>query len=160
MTSTALHRLHQRPRDAGAIVRLVLSWLLVAVLAVDLIASPLHAHRHDGEWSMAGALSASAAHPGGMHDPDRPDRVDAATPVDHDPPEFSHSISALRGAVQAMADVPSADETTATPFWSATAQQSPASNCAATVWPPDQHRAGSSAFRSLPPDGRAPPLHA
>jgi hypothetical protein len=148
--------LHQRPRDAGAIVRLVLSWLLVAVLAVDLIASPLHTHRHDGEWSIGGALSASAEHPGGLH---IPDKVHAATPVDHDPPGFSHSISALRGHVQAMAEVQSSDEAAAAPFWSVTAQR-PLADAAESPWPPDRHRAGSSAFRSLPPDGRAPPLHA
>ncbi|EWS61551.1 hypothetical protein Y694_00721 [Methylibium sp. T29-B] len=90
MTSRASHPLHQRPRDAGGIVRLVLSWLLVAVLAVDLIASPLHGHRHDGEWSIGGALSASAGHRNELHSPDK---VHAATPADHDAPEFSHSIS-------------------------------------------------------------------
>jgi len=156
MTPRALHPLHQRPRDAGAIVRLVLSWLLVAVLAVDLIASPLHDHRHDGEWSIGGALSASAVHRGELH---RQDKVHAATPADHDAPEFSHAISALRGQVQATADLPSSDEATTTPFWSVTAQR-PRADAAAAIWPPDRHRAGSSAFRSLPPDGRAPPLHA
>ncbi len=158
MTFQAAHPEHPRlhPRDAVAFVRLVLSWLLVAVLAVDLVASPLHAHRHDGEWSIAGALWASARHAGGLHGPDK---AHAATPVDHDAPGFSHSISVLRGHVQAMADVPSSDETAATPFWFVTAQHPPA-DAAATLWPPDRHRAGSSAFRSLPPNGRAPPLHA
>ena len=51
------------------------------------------------------------------------------------------------------------DEAAATPFWSVTAQR-PLSVAAAAIWPPDRHRAGSSAFRSLPPNGRAPPLRA
>lgn len=157
MTSEASRSKHQRPRDAVAFVRLVLSWMLVAVLAVDLIASPLHAHRHDGEWSSGGTLWAAAGHPDGLHSPGS---VHSPVYVDHDDaPGFSHSISALRGHAKGMADVRSLDETAVAPPWLVLALQTP-SGVASSTWPPDRPRAGSSAFKSLPPDGRAPPLHA
>lgn len=59
MTSTARQAEHRGPRGAVALVRLVLSWLLVAVLAVDLGTSPLHGHRHSGAWSAGGTLGVS-----------------------------------------------------------------------------------------------------
>lgn len=156
MTSTAHQSKHQRPRSAAALVRLVLSWLLVAVLAVDMVTSPLHAHHHDGEWSVGSALGASAEHPS-----DLLGLGSVGTPahVDHDEaPGISHSISALRSPAEVKAGVPPSDESTAATPWWVPALRLPG-GAAGTIWPPDRHRAGSSAFKSLPPHGRAPPLH-
>ena len=89
-------------------MRLVLSWLLVAVLAVDLVTSPLHAHRHDGEWSVGGTLSASTDHPGDVLGADHdgvPAHIDA-----HEATGISHSISALRSAATSTAAEPASDE--------------------------------------------------
>lgn len=157
MTSNALQPRHRGSRRALALVRLALSWLLVAVLAVDLVTSPLHAHRHNGEWSAGGALGVLPAHASGMHGP-----VSAvgASHVDHDDaPRFSHSIVALRAPVEVKADVQPLDDTPA-----AVPRYLPApwslSEAETLAWLPDRHRAGASAFRSLPPNGRAPPLRA
>lgn len=155
MTSNTRQPEHRDPHDALTLVRLVLSWLLVAVLAVDLATSPLHGHGHDGEWSAGGPLGAAHA-----NDIPGPGGADVPVHVEHDElPGFSHSIAALRSLVLVMAEVPPLDEVSVaapglvpTP-WSL-------GRAAAFVWPPDRHRAGSGAFRSLPPHGRAPPLHA
>ena len=159
MTSPALKPGSQRPRDAVALVRLVLSWLLVTVLAVDLVTSPLHAHRHDGEWSVGGTLPASTDHPG---DPLDADHVDVLAHIDndHQATGISHSISALRSAAESTAAEPTPDEPLAAfAAWLIPAPWSPGP-APAVVWPPDRQRAGSSVFKSLPPHGRAPPLHA
>jgi len=154
MTSTARQAEHRGPRGAVALVRLVLSWLLVAVLAVDLGTSPLHGHRHDGEWSAGGALVVSSAHAHVLH---APGSADLGTHVEHeDAPGLSHSISALRGPVEMMADVFPLDEGVVAAPWLGTEPRTPRG---AAAWPPDRPRAGASAFRSLPPNGRAPPLH-
>lgn len=158
MTSSAPKPQPPRLRNAVAVVRLVLSWLLVAVLAVDLVTSPLHAHRHDGEWSVGGTLSASTDHPGDVLGTDHdcvPAHID-----DHEATGISHSISALRSAATSTAAEPASDEPLATfSAWFIPAPWSPGP-AAAVVWPPDRQRAGSSVFKCLPPHGRAPPLHA
>lgn len=158
MTSSVPKPRPSRRRNAVALVRLVLSWLLVAVLAVDLVTSPLHAHRHDGEWSVGGALSSSTGHPG---DVVGADHVDVLAHIDdHEATGISHSISALRSGAQSTATEPRPDETLAAPAaWLIPAPWLPGPD-PAVVWPPDRHRAGSSAFKSLPPHGRAPPRHA
>lgn len=160
MPSQALQPRHPRPRDAVALVRLVLSWLLVAVLAIDLVTSPLHSHRHDGEWTAGATLLASSVHAG---DPLGAGGFDGSTHVDHDEaPGLSHSISALRSSAEGVPDVPAVDATSAAAPWFVAAPASPgaASATLALAWPPDRQRAGPPAFKSLPPHGRAPPLHA
>lgn len=162
---TALAARHQqrsprRPRGAAAWVRLLLNWLLLAVLALDLAGSPLHAHRHDGGFSLAGAAWAAAdphddvARAHAEHD------GAAEAHADHDDgAELSHSTVALRGQVLDLPDAPvvaTLCSTTPWPTFAATASTA----AVRLPWPPDRHRAGASAFRSLPPDGRAPPLHA
>ena len=150
MKSLAERAMHQSPRGPVACVRLLLNWLLVAVLAMDLAGSPLHTHGHDGEFSSAGTAWASAGH----HDGTAEVHADH-----HDGAAFSHSITALRGHVTDLPDAPTGADLDSAALW-------PVSDIAANAvavrlpWPPDRHRAGSSAFRSLPPDGRAPPLHA
>jgi hypothetical protein len=150
MKSLAEHAMHRSPRGPVACVRLLLNWLLVAVLALDLAGSPLHAHRHDGEFSSAGTAWASAGH----HADTAEAHVD-----DDDSAAFSHSITTLRGHVTDLPDAPTGAALVIATWWPV----SDAATSAVTVrlpWPPDRHRAGASAFRSLPPDGRAPPLHA
>lgn len=157
MTPTAQQPRHLRPRDAAALLRLLLSWLLVAVLAVDLVTSPLHAHRHDGEWSVGGTLVASVNHPSDLLGPAGVDILEHID--DHEAPGVSHSISALRSAAEVIAGDPASDEPSAPANGLIAAPWSPGP-APAVAWPPDRHRAGSSAFKSLPPHGRAPPLHA
>lgn len=158
MTSPAPKPRPPRPRDAVALVRLVLSWLLVAVLAVDLVTSPLHAHRHDGEWSVGATLSASTDHPGDLLGADH---VDVLAQIDdHEATGISHSISALRSAPEVTAGEPTPDKPLAALAALLIPAPWPPGPAPALVWPPDRQRAGSSVFKSLPPHGRAPPLHA
>lgn len=157
MTSAALQPSYPRQLDAVALLRLVLSWLLVTVLAVDLVTSPLHTHRHDGERSAGASLAAPAEHPSDLLGSSS---IGVPTHIDHDEaPEFSHSISTLRSAAEVAAAAPSSDQPSADAPWLIPALAS-SGRAIAFVWPPDRHRAGSSAFRSLPPHGRAPPFHA
>ena len=150
MTTLAARTMHRSPRGPAACVRMLLNWMLVALLALDLAGSPLHAHRHDGELSMAGAAWSSA----GQHD-----GANEAHADHDDGAALSHSIIALRVHGSAVPDAPTGAALDCVTPWPAC--DLPASAAAVRLpWPPDRHRAGSSAFRSLPPDGRAPPLHA
>jgi hypothetical protein len=156
MTSQAMPPKNRRPHVAVAVVHLFFSWLLVAVLAVDLITSPLHAHRHDGDGSAGGTLAASPAR---VNDQFSTGSASVLIHVEHDEVlGFSHSISALRSSTEVTASVPPSDEPTAARHWFVPSLWPPV-GAAALVWPPDRHRAGPSAFKSLPPHGRAPPLH-
>lgn len=150
MTSTAKCATQRSPRGTVACVRLLLNWLLVAVLALDLAGSPLHAHLHDGGFT-SGAMAWNSS---GHHD------EAAEAHADHDNgAAFSHSITALRGHDVELPDAPpDVSLNSATP-WPAFDRSSNAVSLQ-LPWPPDRHRAGASAFRSLPPDGRAPPRHA
>ena len=150
MKSFAERAMHRSPRGPVACVRLLLSWLLVAVLALDLVGSPLHAHLHHGQFSSAATAWASV---------DRHDGTAEAHGDHDDGAAFSHSITALRGHVTDLPDAPTGGTLDSATSWPVS--DIPANSDAVRLpWPPDRHRAGSSAFRSLPPDGRAPPLHA
>ena len=125
-------------------------WLLVLVLACDLLSAPFHPHHHDG---IAGPLEFGTAHAsfddGGAH-------------VDRDEhTAFSHSATALRtdpsrlGQLPALdgADVPLALVSVVDLL---TARDEPTP----IHWRPDRSRPDFRSHRSLPPAGRAPPLHA
>lgn len=157
MSSAVRRPTPQRHRGAGALLRRLFSWLLVAVLALDLVSAPLHAHRHDGEWSVGGALAASIA-----HDDNSPaaGSVGIATDIEHDgPPGLSHATASLRSAAEPVADTPSADPP-APPSGGPASRVAWAPGTGEGAWPPEPHRAGPGTHQSLPPPGRAPPFHA
>ena len=125
-------------------------WLLVLVLACDLLSAPFHPHHHDG---IEGQLEFGTAHAsfddGGAH-------------VDSDEHTgFSHPATALRidpsrlGQLPAIdgADVPMALVSVVDLL---TTRDKPP----LTHWRPDRSRPEFRSHRSLPPAGRAPPLHA
>lgn len=150
MKNSTERSMRRGPRGPGPCVRLLLNWLLLAVLALDLASSPIHAHFHDGGFSSGATAWASSGHHAGAAEA-HPDHDDGAA--------FSHSVTALRSHVIDLPDLPpDAALNSATPWL---VSVSPAKAVAVRLpWPPDRPRAGASAFRSLPPDGRAPPLHA
>jgi hypothetical protein len=122
--------------------------MVVGLLAMDLISSPLHAHHHDGAWSPELAQSVALCVPGQAHE----------AQVDHvDPPEFGHSMSALRAPGLALAAATSAQPDLppypARPEQRADAGATPVRWQQGTAAPPGSHR-------SLPPDSRAPPAQA
>lgn len=135
-------------RQPLAVVRLWLNWLLVLVLALDLVGSPLHAHAHGESVTVGGVASES------LHHFEQAPTVHVETRHDTGP---SHSIAALRtqstsiaqATIEAPAELP----------WQ-TAKSGGVPQLQATATPPQERLAPlASVYRSLPPDGRAPPLH-
>lgn len=120
-------------------------WLLILVLALDLAGSPLHPHRHDGQWSPAGAAEVSA-HPAS-------DEFETHL-EDHDSRDFSHSITAIRHLTTEAVGGTSVEVGVA--MWRGLiADGLVASGILAGGAPPNPLTA---IHRSLPPEGRAPPL--
>lgn len=124
--------------------------LLVCLLATDLVGSPLHLHRHEGELSLAGP-AAGVTHLLSHH---------ASEPTHAEAPDaqgFSHSILALRTVAHEV-------------------EAARTSLTAVTLWPAIQPTLRAvqdvvarsrdfepwafTTYRSLPPAGRAPPQDA
>ncbi|MEO7853606.1 MAG: hypothetical protein ABIR94_15330 [Rubrivivax sp.] len=128
----------------------LLRYLLIAVLAFDLVGSPLHAHHHDsGTFDLGG--EALAGHVG-----EAAGEVHAESRDGH---AFMHSLVALRAGKATMA-APAATDEADTTLASVAALILRARTAAAVdlTWRPTRERVALSVFRSLPPDGRAPPV--
>lgn len=138
---------------AAGWLRRPLQWLLrcllIAVLALDLIGSPFHGHDHDwGTFQMD--TGAAAGHlDGDVHD------VHAES---GDPRAFMHSVVALRAGTATVAAPAGLDESDDAAMPVAAWAVSLSTTAAALKWRPARERVGPSVFRSLPPDGRAPPV--
>lgn len=138
----------RQPAAVAARALWLLRWILVLVLVWDQVSSPLHQHRHDSgvdaQWLSASAhdAQASAAH------------LEAD---DHDL-RASHAVLAVRPQLDlrslTLGDDP--DHGFAPSQTCALAEPGPAeaeaAGIAALARPHSTHR-------SLPPAGRAPPLH-
>ena len=128
----------------------VVQWLLVLLLAWDQVGSPLHRHHHD---SGVDGSALTASHDDGA--PDLPHAEDADGGL-----HFSHAVMAVRpqpqlsptaaGQAKDVA-VGEAALALANAEWVADPPSLPR---------PDTRPATHSPHRSLPPAGRAPPLHA
>jgi hypothetical protein len=136
----------------------VMRLMLVLVLISDQIGAPLHQHHHDSGvdalWSGATASGhddALAVH---------------AEDTDH-PKTFGHATLAVRPAsdvtsVAAIAD-PARDSATAayiSGLWAAFALVAQADDAGVGPTFPSWRSPSLPSYRSLPPAGRAPPLHA
>ena len=128
----------------------LMQWLLVLLLAWDQVGSPLHHHHHDSGIDSS-ALTAA-------HD-------DGATEVLHledadESLEFSHAVMAMRPQSQlgTVADA-GTDDTAVGPVAPALVFATPVADLQ-HVPLPDPEPPVHSLHRSLPPAGRAPPLHA
>ncbi len=123
-------------------------WLLVLLLIGDQIGSPLHHHHHDsgidGSWL-------TATHDSGPTGMLHLEGWDGG-------PSFAHAVTAVQQQTKGDPLVASAAARPA-PFFAFTEfiNLAPA---VATVPRPDQRPPAYSSHRSLPPAGRAPPLHA
>lgn len=126
---------------------LLVKWLLVLVLAWDQVASPLHRHHHDSgiDATWIGAVQ-ERADASILH-------VDAD---DHGSP-FTHATLAVQ--LQAQLGQLSAASKPHALFFSFAEVFDPVASPAAQAWSEFVAQACPS-FRSLPPAGRAPPLHA
>lgn len=148
------------PAKAG--VMLLLRWLLVLVIAVDLISSPFHAHHHEsgpeGYSSHAGQLDAAHSSVEQAAEND-----DLSLHVDSDNADHGdgHSMSALQGAPIQLASPDSAPKLLAlVPLFVFFGLITQPMAEALARWRPDRERVPIPLFRTVPPDGRAPPsLH-
>lgn len=140
-----------QPRGLTWALRLV----LVMVLVFDQLSSPFHHHHHDGD--VDAGFGAAAAH-------EIADQLTASVTHieddDHDAHLVGHSSMALRSQAASTAD---GNATSADALILATAfvLVFPTTEADSSVpdWP-DRGPPQFTSFKSLPPAGRAPPLHA
>lgn len=126
-----------------------LRWMLVLALIFDLLSVPWHRHHHEG---VDAPLDFHAV----------PAQVSGVHPLahSHDSPLFVHAASAIRVDLSLLGKLPLLDDAAPPALLSllqlrATTEAEPAG-----IWPRDDSRPDFVSHRSLPPAGRAPPLHA
>ncbi|MGJ7583041.1 hypothetical protein ACSFA3_23015 [Variovorax sp. RHLX14] len=141
---------------------LLVRWLLVLVIAVDLISSPFHAHHHESGpeaySSHAGQLDVGhSSFEQVAQDDDHSLHVDSDN-ADHG---GGHSMSALQGTPIQLATPDSAPKFLAlVPLFVLFGLITQPVAEALVRWRPGRERVPIPLFRTVPPDGRAPPsLH-
>ncbi len=125
-------------------------WLLVLVVACDLLSAPFHQHHHDGvDGQLAFATAHASLDNGDSH----------AEDADH--PLASHSAMAIRIDPSRLGQLPAIDNAEAqVELVSVTQHLAAVDELPPEHWRPDRSRPDFRSHRSLPPAGRAPPLHA
>jgi hypothetical protein len=126
-------------------------WVLVLVLAFDHLSAPFHHHHHaDGVDGQVGlAASHASFDDGDTH----------AEDADH--PLASHFAMAIRVDPSRTGQLPAVDSADVRVALVSVAQLLAAADELPLVrWRPDRSRSDFRSHRSLPPAGRAPPLHA
>lgn len=138
----------------------IVRWLLVLVLAFDLLSAPFHHHRHDG---VEGQLEVATAH-AHAHAHGRASVDDGATHAEgEEHPLLSHAAMAIRIDPSRLGQIAAADGTDDRAD-APVALVAVVQHLAAFDEPPptrfrsDQSRPDFLSHRSLPPAGRAPPL--
>ena len=151
MSRTHRLSLHlRRPSDGASGAWWLVRWLLVMVVALDLLSAPFHSHHHVG---IEGQLEFGAAH-ASFDDGDAHVDSDEHSPV-------SHSATALRTETSRLGRLPDLDEADLPVALISVAQLlSALDEPAPTHSRPDRTVPDFRCHRSLPPAGRAPPLHA
>ena len=126
-------------------------WLLVLVVACDLLSAPFHHHHHhDGVDGQLGLATAHASFDDGD-----------AHAEDADYALASHSAMAIRIDPSRLGQLPAIDNADAQVALVSVAQLLAAiDEMPSEHWRPDRARPDFRSHRSLPPAGRAPPLHA
>lgn len=139
--------------------RLFLRWMFFLIVALDLISSPWHAHRHEGAPESAASHFDLADH--SVADVDH--LVDDDSGLMHLDSEKSlkigHSLNGLRGASVQLAATDSITD------WVLLATTSVLLGLVAlseaeisSSWATERKRPRPPSFRALPPHGRAPPF--
>lgn len=125
-------------------------WLLVLVVAFDFLSAPFHHHHHDGiEGQFQFATGHASLDDSGLH----------AEGDDH--PLVSHATMAIRIDPSRLGQLPVIDDPDAQVALVSVAQRLAAvEELPPQDWRPDRSRPDFHSHRSLPPAGRAPPLHA
>jgi hypothetical protein len=131
-------------------------WLLVALLIADQVGAPLHRHHHDS------GVDAAWSAPGAAHDAEP-----AAFAEDLDPPDtFTHATLAVRlnadAGAAAPAQPPASDAFIDAQLacLRAVLALAPTADDGGGLPRPGWQAPPEPSHRSLPPAGRAPPLHA
>ena len=125
-------------------------WLLVLVVACDLLSAPFHHHHHDGVDGQLGLATAHASFDDGD-----------AHAEDADHPLASHSAMAIRIDPSRLGQLPAIENADTQVALVSVAQLLAAiDEMPSEHWRPDRGRPDFRSHRSLPPAGRAPPLHA
>ncbi len=124
-------------------------WLLVLVVVCDLLSAPFHHHHHDGVDGQLGLATAHASFDDGDSH---------AEDADH--PLASHSAMAIRIDPSRLGQLPAIDNAEAQVALVSVTQLLAAVDELPQHWRPDRSRPDFRSHRSLPPAGRAPPLHA
>lgn len=155
-------QLSESVASAKAGVMLLVRWSLVLVIAVDLISSPFHAHHHESgpEGYSSHAAQLDVGHSSfeqAAQDDDLSLHVDSDN-ADHG---GGHSMSALQGTPIQLATPDSAPKLLAlVPLFVLFGLVTQPVAEALARWRPDRERVPIPLFRTVPPDGRAPPsLH-
>ena len=144
---------------------LFVRWLLLVVIALDLVSSPLHLHHHEGGpegyalSTHVDQLDADSLEPvtvlGHVHVHGDNGVSDAAADKGS---HGGHSMSALQvSAVQFAVAEPASGPMVIGPMSSLALLLGHASVQEVAVWRPERDRVPIPLFRTLPPDGRAPP---
>ena len=125
-------------------------WLLVLVVAFDLVSAPFHHHHHDGVEGQLGLATAHASVEVGVIHLDADDH-----------PLASHAATAIRIDPSRLAQLPPIDNAEAQSALVSVAQLLAAvDDQPPRQWLTDRSRPDFRSHRSLPPAGRAPPLNA
>lgn len=158
LISPALHSSHAGKPG----VWLLLRWILVLVIALDLVSSPWHAHHHEG------AAEDYASHAEAAVVTDSADFATDADDASHDVHghvasahggQRGHSLAALRVTpLQLAAPAALLLWAIAPVFKSLTDLLAPPAVDRILPWRPRHERVPVASFRALPPDGRAPPF--
>lgn len=151
MTRTQHHAtLSRRPAYGVSGAWWFARWLLVWVVAFDFLSAPFHHHHHDGvEGQLQFATGHASFDDSGAH----------ADSDDH--PLVSHATMAIRVEPSRLGQLPAFDNLDAQVALVSVAQRrGGVVELPSEVWRPDRSRSDFPAYRSLPPAGRAPPLHA
>lgn len=140
-----------RHSDLKAGVWWCLRWVLVLALIFDLLSVPWHQHHHEGVDAPLDFPATQAS-------------VSGIQPYahGHDQPPFVHAATAIRVDLSSFGRLPASDGDDAAPPALLSLLQRLATVDAAPVhdWQPASSRFDFRSHRSLPPAGRAPPLHA
>lgn len=137
--------------DLKAGVWQCLRWMLVLALIFDLLSAPLHRHHHEGVDS---PLDFPATHA----------PISGAQPYahGHERPPFVHAAAAIRIDLSSFGRLPGSDADDAAPpaLLSLLERLAAADTEPVHDWQPAASGTDFRSYRSLPPAGRAPPLHA
>ena len=150
MTRTKHLSIHsRRPLDGVSGAWWCARWLLVLVVALDFLSAPFHNHHHDGvEGQLEFATLHASLEDGSAH----------AEGDEHAP--GSHATMAIRIDPSRPAQLPTIDHADVQIALVSAQRLAAADELPPQHWRPDRSRPDFRSHRSLPPAGRAPPLHA